>query len=66
MHNILINNSSQLNMFWAIILPKTRWTGIINKPLLLHLVHCLYYLYDRKLFPPLLYLTQRDEKSSKG
>ena len=33
----IINNSSQLNMFRAI--------GIINKPLLLHLVGCLYYLY---------------------
>ena len=84
----LINNSSQLNMFQAIILPifrstrlcvtacgwrpATSWvhyttscntqssapedgqnncpkhvelTGIINKPLLLHLVGCLYFLY---------------------
>ena len=56
----LINNSCQLNMFLAIILPICRstedgqnnclkhveLTGIINKPLLLHLVGCLYYLYQ--------------------
>ena len=70
----LINNSSQLNMFRAIILPIFRSsrlcvtvcgiiqssapedgqnncpkhvevTGTINKPLLLYLVGCLYYLY---------------------
>ena len=27
------------------MLPATG-TGIVNKPLLLHLVHCLYYLYQ--------------------
>ena len=94
----LINNSSQLNTFWAIILPifsssglfvtacgithprccrprpatarvhyttscntqssvpedgqnncpkNVELTGIINKPLILHLVGCLYYLYQR-------------------
>ena len=87
----LINLSSQLDMFWAIVLPIFRstrlrvtacgimhprccqlvasnivggtqssapedgknncpkhveLTGIINKPLLLHLVGCLYYLYQ--------------------
>ena len=63
----LINNSSQFNMFRAIILSYTtscntqssapedgqnnypknaELTGIINKPLLLHLVGCLYYLYQ--------------------
>ena len=58
----LINNSSQLNVFRAIIWPIFRstrllkmWksncpkhvelTGIINKPLLLQLVGCLYYSY---------------------
>jgi len=43
----LISNSSQLSMFRAIILPETyELTGIIiNKPSLLHLVGCLYYLY---------------------
>ena len=62
----LINNSSQLSIFRAIILsifrntrlcvlgdgqnnfPKhVELTGIINKTLLLHLVGCLYYLYQR-------------------
>ena len=34
-------------MFREIILPKhVELTGIINKPLLLHLVGCLYYLYQ--------------------
>ena len=61
----LIHNSSQLNMFWEIVLPiisntqssapedgqnnclkHVELTGIINKPLLLHLVGCLYYLYQ--------------------
>ena len=63
----LINNSSQLNVFRAIIphyttscntqssapedgqnnFPKhVELTGIINKQLLLHLVGCLYYLYQ--------------------
>ena len=71
----LINNSSQLNMFRAMlpavgqqhcgcIIPQAvtqssapedgknicpkhiELTGIINKPLLLHLVGCLYYLYQ--------------------
>ena len=60
---MLINNSSQLNMVRAIILPifgtqssvledgqnncpkHVELTGIINKPLLLHPVGCLYYLH---------------------
>jgi len=59
---MLINNSSQLNMVRAIILPifgtqssvledgqnnclkHVELTEIINKPLLLHLVGCLFYL----------------------
>jgi hypothetical protein len=37
-----INNSNQLNMFWAMIFPKhVELIGIINTPLLLHLVDFL-------------------------
>ena len=75
----LINNSSQFNMFRAIILPTFRSTilcvtacgitqssapedgqnncrkhveliGIINRPLLLHLVGCLYYLKQQTVW----------------
>ena len=43
----LINNSSQLKMFRQNNFPKhVQLTGIINKPLLLLLVGCLYYLYQ--------------------
>ena len=34
-------------------------TGIINKPLLLHLVGCLYYLYFIKICNTIYYLTPR-------
>ena len=34
--------------------PKHELTGIINKPLLLHLVGCLYYLYTMFAFRNLL------------